>query len=173
MNSGAPYRPPCTGWGRTRYSGGCFQHWRSSEAHTAKFQNVTAVANWLCADDAPGSTTPPSTILPYERIQPGAGGDANCGNYYVPIPGMAGYCAGGHEAHTKKPCGAWNEGEFPGSCSGADVRLDLNCYHALPGVTQDLGLCQKAGFKGAQARVVWYRSEEHTSELQSLRHLVC
>src|ERR1039458_10791515 len=49
-----------------------------------------------------------------------------------------------------------------------------NTYKSFPTLCQALGAWMRAGLIDFQVvPLVAYRSEEHTSELQSLRHLVC
>src|SRR5947199_3895643 len=47
------------------------------------------------------------------------------------------------------------------------------CRHAWPVTSARRGRCRRAGRLGRHRRAPRARSEEHTSELQSLRQLVC
>lgn len=153
MGTGAPYREPCDGWYRRKYVGGCFQHWRLSEAHVPKYDNTTAVANWNCG---PGRPASPATINPYERFASGS----NCSGGGDPAPGDADWC---DTEHTKPPCGQWSRSEFAEACAGGEIRLDVNCYAAAAGESGDVALCQKVGFKAVQARKTWHGRYGFTS----------
>lgn len=153
MNTGLPYRAPCEGWeGKVLKRGGCFQHWRSSEAYLQKWRNVTAVKNWLCADDV-GYVG--ATIPPYTRHGLIGGTDPNPNCSSTGVPEDPDYCDEGHPAHTKPPCGPWLPNEFLVACSAGEVRINLNCFEMLSG-TKNLALCQKMGFKAVAARKVWH-----------------
>src|ERR1035438_10291900 len=102
MHSGAPYRRPANGpnsygWLTNRYAGGCFQHWRRSEAQAAVYQNLTRVANWLCG----GAAMPPYARQDFME-EGGEGANPNCDNTGGVLPGDSGDCPG---AHGHQPCG--------------------------------------------------------------------
>lgn len=151
MNSGFPYRPPCNkdapgAWpAASRKSGGCFQHWRSSEAHVQRYENTTRVVNWRCPTEYPGAST---TIPPYERPEDGA----NCSGA-APLWGSEDWC---NTAHTKPPCGLWSRAEFAAACASGETRMDTNCYSAASGESVNLARCQKVGFKNVQSRKFWH-----------------
>jgi len=158
MHTGLPYREPAGGWTRQQFLGGCFQHWRSSEANTPRYNNLTRVANWLCADEGGGGV-----IVPYTRddgVDTEGALNPNCttqlyGDPPVQIfPGHPNYCDAGHPVH-KKPCNRWNDFEFP---SGFPWQLikDRNVYELMPDKVVNLAKCQKVGFKAVQARKVWH-----------------
>ena len=125
-------------------------------------QNVTQVANWLCPDstDHPNGSGPwPATMTPVPLIDYRAYTDCNESEL---SPGDPEYCAAGHPRHEKPMCGAefgpWADGDFWSRLldPATQVKVDLNLYQPLPGVEVSLARCQKAGFKGAQAKVVWH-----------------
>ena len=125
-------------------------------------QNITQVANWLCPDstDHPSGPGPwPATITPQPLINSQA--ETQCNDSDI-SPGNPEYCAEGHPRHEKPVCGeefgAYSERDFWSRLLDptTQVKVDLNLYQPLPGVEVSLARCQKAGFKGAQARVVWH-----------------
>ncbi|MEI7940011.1 MAG: hypothetical protein WCK27_25280 [Verrucomicrobiota bacterium] len=125
-------------------------------------QNITQVANWLCPDstDHPSGPGPwPATITPQPLIN--SQSETQCNDSDV-SPGNPEYCAEGHPRHEKPVCGeefgAYSERDFWSRLLDptTQVKVDLNLYQPLPGVEVSLARCQKAGFKGAQARVVWH-----------------
>jgi len=145
MSSALPYRPPCGGWTKKHIRGGCFQHWRYSEAHVQKYENITTVANYVCPQS-------PARITPYERpdgIQGAA--DGLCSGGGDTLPEDANWC---DSAHTLPPCGEWERREF--QALGPDVQIDVNGYNILDDEVKNLTRCQKVGFKGAQARKCWH-----------------
>lgn len=162
MNSGFPYRPPCNkdapgAWPAVSLkSGGCFQHWRYSEAHRQKYENVTRALNWRCATEFPGVET---TIPPYERPLGSPYGATGCSGT-PPVWGDTTWC---NTSHTKPPCGAWTRAEFAAACASGETRIDLNCYAEATGETVNLARCQKVGFKGVQSRKVWHGRYSFTS----------
>jgi len=156
MNTGFPYRPPCDGWGRPIQRGGCFRHYRNSESATPVLQNVTKVANWVCPDESPGA---PESIPPYPRAAQDYSNTGDTCSSYTIAPGNTGYCAAGHEPHTRPPCGGWTDEEFKRYGTFAP---DLNHYVATD-KTRNQALCQKIGFKNAQAAHHWYGQWGFTS----------
>lgn len=162
MNTGLPYRPPCGGWGRTLFRGGCFQHWRRSASRVKVLPNVTQVANWICQDEV--GATVPATVSPYSRR---SSPSDNCKDYSL-RPGDEGYCEA-DKPHTKPPCGPWHDHEFKryacySEAAVAGETIDLNCYGLLSDKLYSVALCQKRGFKNAQAAVWWHGQPPFTSD---------
>src|SRR2546425_2671816 len=66
--------------------------------------------------------------------------------------------------------GLWNRWNRGATGARQGSTIPRGCGHNFAFV----GLCTRAGHRGADARVgMLWRSEEHTSELQSLAYLVC
>lgn len=159
MNTGLPYRPPCSGWTRRQFVGGCFQHWRRNESQVPIVKNTTQAYNWRCPDDVstPGWTEP-AFIVPYPQREPTNYG-ADCPAYSIP-PSDPDYCAPGHETHGKEPCGGLPLSEFK-ACGG--TKIGANCFESSGGLIRNQALCQKVGFKNVQAWKSWHGRFGYTS----------